>query len=113
VGYLILACVLLAVAFAVIGFAAVRSLRSDRPHGPSWHGVIRRYRPSEGDSCRCGNGTLYATKGRFGPFLGCTNYPACGLAWTVDGRRIRRDPARRVPHRPLTGAAATSAYGRM
>ena len=89
-GYLILACVLLAVAFAVIGFAAVRSLRSDRPHGPSWHGVIRRYRPSEGDSCRCGNGTLYATKGRFGPFLGCTNYPACGLAWTVDGRRIRR-----------------------
>lgn len=34
---------------------------------------------------RCGNGTLVARKGRYGPFYGCFTYPAC--TFTHDPRR--------------------------
>ncbi len=34
--------------------------------------------PGEGEPCpQCGEGTLVAKRGRFGPFLGCSRYPDC------------------------------------
>ena len=56
----------------------------------------RSARVGRGSRCACG-GTVRLTSGRYGPFLGCTNYRAdrsgCNRAWSLEGRpfgRLRR-----------------------
>lgn len=56
-------------------------------------GAGRRVRP--GQPCRCGRGTIRVTDGRFGAFLGCSEYrwnrTGCNYAWRLDGRRLPRN----------------------
>jgi hypothetical protein len=69
-----------------------KSLARLRPRVVLWYQPPTRRRVSPGDACpRCHVGRVYMTRGRHGPFLGCTMYRSggCHAAWTVDGRRLR------------------------
>ncbi|HJU02228.1 MAG TPA: topoisomerase DNA-binding C4 zinc finger domain-containing protein [Actinomycetes bacterium] len=38
-------------------------------------------------ACRAGQ-VVYRERSAHGPFLGCSNYPACRAAWRLDGSRL-------------------------
>jgi hypothetical protein len=50
----------------------------------------RAARVAAGDRCpACRSGVIRPARGRFGDFLGCSAYPACGAAWR-HGIRVHR-----------------------
>lgn len=47
---------------------------------------------------RCGQGTLVERNGKFGPFLGCSTFPACTHTRQVQQRPTGTNPAARRRH---------------
>jgi hypothetical protein len=86
VSIVILLAVLLSGMTVIVSMAAVvwRLHQTSRIH------PARPGRPvTVGDRCpACRTGTIRSTNGRFGDFLGCSTYPACGAAWR-NGIRVR------------------------
>lgn len=84
-------------AFLVIMVAIVAAMRlatSRSRHRRPLPTIRARPLRQVGAPCPCGRGTLYLTRGRHGPFLGCTSYRdrgvGCQRAWLPDGRRLPR-----------------------